>query len=1165
MSRRILSVLWAVGVVACGGGESDAPPSKSSPRAFDDASKTEPTAPPSAPVAAPVAAPADLESALARVAPERAALARTAALIVDRIRTLEVQRDVTCWTSFRQLDNFIASKSYSNFATLTKIVAGKALAHGVWLAASKAAKGDAITPEDIRAVSKVDASLPAAKQSGVEQLAVDLGAQQFKDYRTTSEHWRVLSSIANDELVLGAPRVKPLTPEAADELAVVASKLSLALLTESGEVAAEARSPLIETSHVKVAFTNVKRRFEIEDVAPVAEGSDLAAIRPALLVLSRLLIEAKIEALRTFNKAGTDLTPELNKISKITITPEGTETLRAQLVHFADFIARGYEPMRADNYLADGNFAPKELEGKEYIDATYVENATMQLFPYVIMPNGDVRLRFEARPGTIITREVEPQDVLILDHQMNAVRDTAIHWVVLQDLWNKQPFAIDPFAGEYLSELVSIVATFRIRRAQTIARANEHTEIGPKTFESVDDNRFTMVMPVDHEQRVAWSPAREKAKQKALAPYGAALFADRSFAWGLPGAVEATAEGAAHAGGKLPDTGAHSGKQVPEAGKDVGAHSGKQVPDTGAHSGKQVPEAGKDVGAHSGKQVPEAGKDVGAHSGKQVPEAGKDVGAHSGKQVPDTGAHSGKQVPDTGAHSGAQAGAQAGTEEFDIQKVMGAGTAVGDLDADGDSDLFLAGTGLGRLYLNEEGEGGRRLVDVTEAWGVAGDMTDSHHATFVDYDGDGDLDLFVVRGRSPSLLYEQRDGKLVDVAAARGLVTGRGAHVSSAFDYDEDGDLDMYVGYYGSASCNRGACEGRNLPSVDGRNGTANQLFRNDGDTFTEVGAAAGVADEGWTLASGTFDYDNDGDVDLYLANDFGANPLFRNEGNGTFTDVAPELGANDRGSGMNVSFADLDGNGLFDVFVSNIDMFSKTIKVVFPQDESVVNLTDGILRSFQYLSGNKLYLNGVDAAGVRAFTAAEGTWFEPGDRGWGWAGIFFDYENDGDEDIYLANGWIPGSPANDQRNQMFVQADQTFYLTPTTAPEAFPGNSRSVVAFDADLDGDLDLVVNNFGQPPRLLENIQGAKNRALRLRLRGGGKNTRAVGAVVEIKTGKTVQRRQVTCGLGYLGQDDEVLHVGIGKHTAADVTVTWPNGTKTEHRRLGSGAVHTLSEAP
>jgi hypothetical protein len=1108
MSPRVAPFVLALSL-GCG---ETAAPGKGAPmgkREFDDGKLevAEPTPTVPTPVAAPVP---DLAEATKSLSPERAALAGTAVLIVDRIRELEVQRDVTCWTSFRQLDNFIASKSYSNFATLTKIVAGKALAHGIWVAASSKAAGAEIGPDDIAAVSKVDATLPAAKQPGLEQLAVDLDAQQFKDYRTTSEHWRVLSSIAQDELLLPTPRIKPLTPEAADALAVVATKLSLALLTESGEVAAEARSPLIETDHVKVAFTNIKAKFAIADVPPVEGDVDVAGARPTLLVLTRKLIDAKIEALRKFNKAGDALAPELNKISKIPVTDEGAAALRSKLVRFAEFMARGYEPMRADNYLADGNFADKDLVGRDYVDATYVENATVQLFPYVIMPNGDVRLRFEARPGTIITTEVEPQDVLILDHQMNAVRDTAIHWLVLQDVWTAKPFAMDPFAGEYLSELVSIVATFWMRRAQTLARAGSMETLDAKLFEGVEDNRFAMVMPVDHEQRSEWTPARQKLKDKALAPYGKALFADASFAWGLPGAVETT-------------------------GGDVGAHSGKQVPEVGAHSGKQVPE-------------------VGAHSGKQVPTEGKDVGAHSGKQVPEVGAHSGAQLDPA---------LQAGAVGFDIQKVMGAGIAVGDIDADGDADLFMAGAGLGRLFLNDETDGKRKLLDVTEAWGVTADMSDSHHAMFFDHDGDGDLDLLVVRGRNPSLLYDNQGGKLVDVAGTRKLATGGGAHVASAFDYDEDGDLDLYIGYYGSASCNRGECEGRNLPAVDGRNGSPNQLFRNDGETYTEVGGAAGVADEGWTLASGTFDYDRDGDVDLYLANDFGANPLFQNNGDGTFIDVAPDLGANDRGSGMNVSFADLDGNGAFDVFVSNIDMFSKTIKIVFPTDDSVVNLTDGILRSFQYLSGNKLYLNTVDKAGQRTFVAAEGTWFEPGDRGWGWAGIFFDYENDGDEDIYLANGWIPASPASDQRNQMFVQADDTFYLTPTSAPEAFPGNSRAVVAFDMDLDGDLDLAVNNFGQPPRLLENVQRTSNTALRIRLRGAGANTRAVGAELEIRTGKRVQRRQITAGLGYLGQDDEVVHVGLGRSRDADVVVAWPDGKTSTHDRLGAGAVHVLTQ--
>ncbi|MBC8072068.1 MAG: hypothetical protein IAG13_27350, partial [Deltaproteobacteria bacterium] len=475
----------------------------------------------------------DLAAATAALSPPRRQLAQTAAHVVDRIRVLEVERDVTCWTSFRQLDNFIATKSYSNFATLTKIVAGKALVHGVWLAASRAATGPVLSVEDIRAASKIDAELPPDKQPGLERLAVDLGQQQFKDYRTTSEHWRVLLSIAQDELLVDEPQVRPLSPEAAEELALVATRLSLALLTESGEIATLARTPLIEIEHVKTAFINLKQRYAIVDVVPGAR-LDVAGAKPALVALTRRLIDAKIEALRAFNKAGDALAPELNKISKLEVTDAGAAALRAKLVRFASFLAGGHEPMRADNYLSDGSFADKPLEGEDYIDAAYVENATVQLFPYVMMPNGDVHMRFEARPGTLVDEPIEPQDVELLDHQMNAVRDTAIHWVVLQDVWAQQPFAMDPFAAEYLSELVSIVGTYWMRRAQTLARASHETTLDAARFEGVDDNRYTMVMPVDHAQEQAWTPARQKAKQALMKRYGAGLFVDVSAAWGLP-------------------------------------------------------------------------------------------------------------------------------------------------------------------------------------------------------------------------------------------------------------------------------------------------------------------------------------------------------------------------------------------------------------------------------------------------------------------------------------------------------------------------------------------------------------------------------------------------------------------------------------------------------
>lgn len=982
-------------------------------------------------------------------APAEASTARTTVSLVDTARAivgeleaLEIERDVTCWTSFRQLDNFISTKSYSEFATLTKIMAVKALVRGVWARASDR-PGATVSVEDLEAVYSVEADLPEARKAELQKFADDLGMQQFRDYRTTSEHWRILLSVVQDELGRARADLEPLEPEALERLAVATTKLALALLTESGDVATEARTPFIEAEHVRTALGNLRTRFGLQG-DPKPAKSDSTRARTERIALTKANIEAKVAALRSYNDASAELPHELQKLSSIPLEEEAVALMLRELESMTRFFAKGYEPMRADNYLADGNFAPAKLQTKPYIDAAHVENVTHQVFPYSMLANGDVRLRFEPRPGQVSDRDLEGQDVTLLDHHMNAVRDTALHWVVMERVFEEEGYAMDPFAAEYLSELVSIVATFYLRRAQTLARARGAETITAELMAAVRDPGYVMVAPGVPEH-VQWDEEQKAAKKALLAGYAEPMFVDVTAKMGLPTAL-------------------------PE-----------------------------------------------------------------------------------------RPGMVPGSEAFDIQTVMGSGIAVGRLDDDEYPDLFVAGEGLGRLYLNRDG---KRFEDVSAAWGIPEDLSDSHGSLMVDFDADGDLDLLVVRSVKPSLLLKNVGGRFEDVAREVGLKTSRGAHVATAFDYDGDEDLDLYIGYYGSRDCNDGACQGRNLPSLDGRNGTPNQLFRNDDGQFTEVGAKAGVDDVGWTLAVSSFDYDADGDFDLYLANDFGPNPLLRNDGSGHFTDVAVELGAADRGSGMNVSFADVDGNGAFDVFVSNIDMFSKNIKIVFPSDASVVELDDDILKSFQYLSGNKLYFN-VEEGERRRFDAREGVWFEPGDRGWGWAGVFFDYEHDGDEDLYLANGWIPGSPAADQANQLFVRDEQTFYqVDRDEEPAAFRGNSRSVVATDFDLDGDLDLVANNFRQAPRVLRNEQGGGNHWLGVRLRGKAPNLAAVGAVLELKVAGRVQRRVVTCGNGYLGQDDEVAIFGLGKHERGTLEVEWPDGTRTKHENLAGDRRHEIS---
>lgn len=1010
--------------------------------------------PPSVIVAAP-AAPAIVAPAASAIPTELGGVAQR---LQDEVTQLELTKDVTCWNTSRLLDNFISSKEYSAFATATRLVASKALVRAAWQRASAAAKGPTVTAADIVAAAPAQpAALDDDKRKKLAAFATDQGLKAFKDYRTTSEHWRVLLAVAFDELRLQgeSPLKPPADAMAYEALADITTRLGLLLLQRSGALAFEERTPLIEASAVKRAHAEIAEQLQLRNAPRHAEELPPGALQAKLAPLTKALITGKIKALHQFNRNSQDLVADLNRLAKIPVTADAVEVWLRDLQSFAHFLAAGYDPMQADNFLSDGQYDETALQRKAWVDFAGAENAAIQLFPHVMMPNGDMRLRFEPAPGLPNAQTRTGYDAAVLDHEQNGVRDTAIHWIALDNVWQERAYVMEPFAAEFVSELLSMMATWYLRHGEALAIAQGLGQIDASVAAQVRDRNYVMVMPKVREETVAWPPERWQDKAQALAqlrPAGGPLFGDVTAQAGLPTALPSGATGT----------------------------------------------------------------------------------------------------------------------NFDIHKVMGAGMAVGDVDGDGFSDLFIAGEGLGRLYLNRGQAAPGQFTDATAAWGIAQPLQDARGVLFLDQDGDGDLDLLVLRSEHPSLLLRQTDHHFADVASEVGLATWHGAHVATAFDADRDGDLDLYIGYYGSDAANRTQTARRNLPALDGKNGTPHQLFRLERDgKYKDVAAQAGVASPTWTLALGTFDYDDDGDMDLMLANDFGADVLYRNRGDGTFDDVSARTRTDDRGSGMNVSFADVNRDGKLDLYVTNIDMFSKNIKVIYPRDNSTIhNLDETLARSFQYLSGNKLYLNPGDAGGETPFAAAEITRFEPGDRGWGWAAQFFDFDLDGDQDMYLANGWIAGSFAADQKNQLFVSQNGYFYLAPD-GPEAFAGNSRSVVVLDADGDGDLDIVANQFRQPPRLLRNIQAAQHQWLRLRLVGLPPNTRAVGARVTVSLPRTTagaqvpQVREVTCGSLYLSQDDEVLTFGLADRSDPQVQVRWPDGRVQDVAKVSANRTVTVVE--
>jgi hypothetical protein len=500
-----------------------------------------------------------------------------------------------------------------------------------------------------------------------------------------------------------------------------------------------------------------------------------------------------------------------------------------------------------------------------------------------------------------------------------------------------------------------------------------------------------------------------------------------------------------------------------------------------------------------------------------------------------------------------------------FQGFMGSGLAVGDIDEDGRPDLFVAGDGCNRLLKNQ---GNYRFVDVSEAWGIGELDGTSRHPVFADINGDGRLDLLVTQSDVPSKIFIQREGRFTDATDAYGLKTGEGAHNAHFFDYDRDGDLDLFIGHYGPS------VDDTAVPSLDGRNGYPNQLWRNEaGQKFVDVSEKAGVASTAWTLASAAVDIDQDGWLDFWLANDFGRDQVFRNRGDGGFEEIAQKLRVDDRGSGMNVSVLDVNHDGRPDVFISMIEMFSKTLRFILPHETTTFEVNDRILNSTYFMSGNKLFTSS-DEGGFVNDTPSR---LHPKRMGWAWGTAFFDYDNDGDDDAYLVNGWIEKSAFFEQRNQFMVNEGGKFYpmspgLTEKVAaerkyPESYQGSSRADATVDLAGTGKQDLVITDYERGLFILPNNYPGLGNWIRVRLEGNAKNRFGVGAAVRVHAaGVAPLYRMANAGGEYLAQSQLPLHFGLGKAAQVErIVVRWPSGKETiEQGPIKPGQTVTVREA-
>jgi hypothetical protein len=507
----------------------------------------------------------------------------------------------------------------------------------------------------------------------------------------------------------------------------------------------------------------------------------------------------------------------------------------------------------------------------------------------------------------------------------------------------------------------------------------------------------------------------------------------------------------------------------------------------------------------------------------------------------------------------------AASPEKYLIETTGSGCGWIDYDQNGLFDFYLANGAATRVYTPSNplrsalyrNNGDGTFSDVTTKAGVGAEGLFGMGVAVGDYDNDGLPDLFVL-GYGRCILYHNNgDGTFTDVTERAGVAnTGRWASSGAWFDYDNDGKLDLVIANYVDWSPERNFYCGDRGPGMrsychpDDFHGQPPTLYHNNGDgTFADVSKSSGIGLKGGNgLGIVTFDYDNDGWQDIFIANDHMPNYLFHNNRDGTFREVGYLAGVSVSAdgqfeAGMGTDAADTTGTGRMDLIVAHLDMQLARV---------YQNSGDGTFEDATFRSKISYATYHISTFGTR----------------------FMDYDNDGWGDLFLANGHVLDNIERYHADTKYAEPKMMFRNTGRGVFENVsdqlgsdfrsPRVSRGAAIGDFDNDGDLDILINNCGQAPQLLRNDGGNGNHWLEIFLIGTKSNRDGVGARVKVTAGDRVLYEQRKGGMSYQSAQDPRLHFGLGERPSADaIEIVWPSGMITRLAGIKADQIVAIKE--